>query len=183
MKNTIISLFILLSAITTVKGQHCGWDFTSIIIIDIRDSLTGKIINGLEVVLADSTGKPYTSKWNLENNKNVILYQNTDTLKFGQNLINKPQEFSKVDGPFPFGIGYYMLLVYYNNYPEFNKQGKDKIIIKDVDGDKNLGRFETVRVNFEQKNIASLCTNNYKLWHEEDGVKVVKITVNIKRKQ
>lgn len=175
-------LFILCSfvAVTGLKAQHCGWDNSNIIIVDVRDIQTGNIINGLELILADSKGKPYTSEWNI--NDRVSFIPRSDTLKFGQNVRSKGQKFSEVWGPFPFGEGYYMLRVYYNNYPEFNKKGTDQIIIRDIDGNRNLGDFETAYVTFSPQNIVPLCMDT-PIWHRKGFVDEIKITVFMKLKE
>ena len=175
----ILILFILFSN-NILIGQHCGWDNTSIIIVEVRDSQTGKIINGLDIVLADSIQNIYTSQWNKDNNKNLSFYQNTDTLRFGQNVKTSSEEFSDVHGPFRFGIDNYMLLVYYNNYQDFNRNNKDFIIIKDKDGSKNLGRFKTKSINFSNEKIIGLCVDSF-FWGNESKVEEIKIKVKLER--
>jgi hypothetical protein len=160
MKKYLFIVILILGLASCGKAQHCGWDNTDVIILDVRDSLTGAIINGLEIILADSTGKPYTSKWNLKNYKNLTFYQNTDTLKFGQNIKPKYKLSPHTAGPFPFCVDCYMLLVYFNNYPNYNSNGKDQIIIRDIDGEQNLGLFEDTSILFDRINISNLCTAN-----------------------
>lgn len=180
MRKIILLIAITVTTLPALKGQHCGWDNAYVIIVDVRDSATGQIIDDLEILLADSVGKPYRSEFNLQNFKELSFSQNTDTLRFGQNLKKETQEFSKINGPFPFGIGYYMLLVYYNNYPDFNKSGNDLILIRDKDGVKNLGSFESKNVKIGKENIVHLCTGE-SIWHHEESVNKVKIMVALKQ--
>lgn len=181
MKKVIITILIIFSLIKASQAQHCGWDYASIIIVEVTDSQSGQLINGLNITLTDSAGYPYKSKWNMENYKNLKFYQGTDTLKFGQNSIKTGEKFSKVNGPFPFGLGCYMLIVYHNNYESFNKNGKDLIAIKDIDGNKNSGYFESAKIKFNKKNIAQLCTN-YPLWRNQLYLDTIKIQVKLKPK-
>lgn len=182
MSHLKFSLFvlILISVFPTINGQHCGWDMTSIIIVEVVDKESGEIINGLNITLADSEGIAYTSRWNLRNNKHLSFYQKTDTLKFGQNLKKKSKKFSQVQGPFSFGVNTYLLLVYYNNYPHFNKEGTDLIIIKDIDGEKNLGKFKTKTLTFSQDNISGLCVDA-PIWRDDKAVNKVKIKVELEK--
>ncbi len=166
----------IILSITPTKGQHCPWDGTYIIILDIRDEVTGKIIDGLDIILTESTKKPYLSNWNLQHGKGLTIHRNTDTLKFGQNLEKQSKDFSINDDALPFGLGYYMALVYGYNYPDFNKKGTDLILINDVDGENNLGDFETKTIKFTKENIASFCKNS-PIWKNPDAVNTVKITL------
>lgn len=177
MKKLLLSVFCLVGLLTSAKSQHCGWDGCSIIVVEIVDAETGKIINGLDVRLYDSMSKPYTSEWNLRNHQNSHLYQNTDTLKFGQNLADSTEEFDHYKGPFSFGPGCYMLLVYYNNYPEFNQNGKDRIVIRDFSG-----KYETVSMPFSAENIEHLCTSN-PIWRDKKALDRVKVTIKMRKKK
>jgi len=172
MNKTFYILTLFLGLFTTAKSQHCGWDNCYVIVLDIRDSLTDDVINDLDIVLTDSTGKPYTSKWNLTNYKKTSIHQNTDTLKFGQNKRNNPN-FGAYD--IPFGIGRYMLLVYGNNYPGFNENGTDKIFIKD-----NTGHYSNLSIVFDKNKIAHMCTSS-KI--RNDGKELDETTIKIKRKK
>ena len=74
------------------------------------------------------------------------------------------------------------LNIYYNNYPEFNKKGTDQIIIRDIDGNRNLGDFETAYVTFSPQNIVPLCMDT-PIWHRKGFVDEIKITVFMKLKE
>src|SRR5690554_7304089 len=67
MGRIFFGFMIFLGFFTTAHSQHCAWDNSSIIIVEIRDSLTNEIINDLDIILTDSVGNPYTSEWNLRN--------------------------------------------------------------------------------------------------------------------
>ena len=170
MKNSIaIILLILLSAST--KAQHCGWDGTFAIILDVRDSLTSEIIYDLNIILTDSTGKPYTSNWNLENYSDYSIYQNTDTLKFGLNAYH--DDTTSNTYTIPFGIDNYMLFVYANNYPNLVESGHDKIMVQD-----KSGKYESIII--DKIKIIHMCTSN-QIWNSKKILK--KATTRIKLKK
>lgn len=178
MHKIMLPLALLLLTLSQTQAQHCQWDNAYILMVDIRDSETGKAIPKLEVLLVDSSGTPYRSSYNKTNHKNLSFHQHTKRLQFGQNIKKKRQSYSDTKGPFPFGEGHYMILLYYNNYPSFNAQGTDYIQIRDVDGKKNLGRFEMTKLPFSKKDIVSLCTSNA-IWHEETAVKAAALSVEL----
>ncbi len=174
MKKTLLILFVL-GLFSTAKAQHCGWDNCYIIMLDVRYSLTNEIINDLDIILTDSAGKPYTSEWNLYNYKETSIYQNTDTLKFGQNNGNNYPKHGAYN--IRFGVNNYLLLVYFNNYPGFNKNGTDKILITD-----NKGRYENISITFDKNKIASMCTNN-PIWDDKKLLDETTITIKLNKKK
>ncbi len=143
--------------------------------LDVRDSLTNKVINELDIILTDSIGKPYTSEWNLNNYKETSIYKGTDTLKFGQNNGNNYPKHGGYN--ISFGVNSYMLLVYSNNYPEFNKNGTDNIFIVD-----NKGNYESVSLNFDKNKIAHMClSNSIRYDKKELNETTIKIKLNKKK--
>ncbi len=181
MKRLFFLLLITIISTTITHAQHCGWDNSYIIILDARDSITNKVINGLNIVLADATGKPYTSESNLRNYPKLTITQPTDTLKFGQNVKDNKEYKYAEEGPFPFGEDCYMLIVYYNNYPEFNNPGTDLILISDPDGNSHLGTFKPQHIHFTAQNIGHLC-KSMGLWHGSEAIDRIKINVKLQRK-
>lgn len=171
LKKMYIILLIVLGLFTTAKAQHCGWDNCSVIVLDVRDSMTNEIIDDLDIILTDSIGKPYTSEWNLSNFKETSIFQNTDTLKFGQNNGNNYPKHGAYN--IPFGVGNYLLLVYYNNYPEFNKNGTDKIFIRD-----KKGRYGNSFMFFDKNKIERMCTSN-PIWHNQKALDEITITIKL----
>ncbi|MBI3259608.1 MAG: antibiotic biosynthesis monooxygenase [Ignavibacteriae bacterium] len=93
MRKSILLVFaVMLSNIAVMKSQHCGWDGSSMIIVEPIDVATGQLIDGLTLVLADSNSVPYKSTSNFEQNRDLNIYQHTDTLKFGQNYPGDPHK-------------------------------------------------------------------------------------------
>ncbi len=174
MKKNLL-FFLLIAFFSTAKAQHCGWDNCFVIVLDVRDSLTNEIINDLDIILTDSIGKPYTSEWNLENHKETSIYQKTDTLKFGQNSGDNYPKHKAYN--IPFGVNTYMLLVYYNNYPEFNKNGNDKVFIQD-----KMGRYDSISITFDKNKIADMCTSS-PIWQDKKELDETTIKIRLNRKK
>lgn len=175
MNKSIFIAIIFLGLFTTAKSQHCGWDNCSVIILDVRDGMTKEVVNDLEIILTDVNGKAYTSEWNLTNFIETSIYQNTDTLKFGQNNGNNSPKHGAYN--IPFGVNTYMLLVYYNNYREFNKHGTDKIQIND-----RQGRYKPTSITFDRGKITHMCTSN-PIWYNSESLVNAAITVNLDKKK
>ncbi|RFC55664.1 hypothetical protein [Brumimicrobium aurantiacum] len=173
---TIISIILLVALSASANAQHCEWDNTYAIILDVRDSLTNEIITDLDIILTDSTEKPYTSDWNLKNYTDYSIYQKTDTLKFGLNVNHGD---SANTYTVPIAIDNYMLFVYGNNYPNFYKSGffeggNDKIKIQD-----KSGRYESITI--DEFRIVHLCTNN-QIWRNKKILKKASTTVKLKKR-
>jgi hypothetical protein len=172
MKKTVL-IILILGLFTIAKAQHCGWDGCYVIILEVRDNATNKIINDLDIILTDSNGKPYTSEWNLKNYRNYSIYQKTDTLKFGQNISNNDPKSNIYT--IPFGINTYMLLVYGNNYPNILKSEDDKIIIQD-----RKGRYESKTI--DSIKIVHMCTSN-RIWRSKKILDESTIKIKINKKK
>lgn len=175
MNKTFYIFILFLGLFTTAKSQHCWWDNCYVIVLDVRDRLTNKIINDLDIILTDAMGNPYTSKWNLDNHKETSIYQRTDTLKFGQNNGNNYPKHEAYN--ITFGVNNYMLLIYGNNYPKFNKNGTDKIFIKD-----NKGRYDGISITFDRNKIASMCTSS-PIRHDKKKLDETTIKIKLKKKK
>ena len=175
MRSVICVLAILFAQLSSF-AQHCGWDNAYIAIVDSRDSTSGQTIEGLRIYLADSSGQPYLFPENMRSYHPEHLFIDSDTLLFGQNLRAENEEFSEVNGPFPFGVNSYMLLVSYNNYFYKGNKAKAQVVIEDP-----RGRYESQLHPFSHEKIASLCTSNT-IWHSQSALEGYTISVKLKRK-
>ncbi|MDJ1473702.1 hypothetical protein [Xanthocytophaga flava] len=171
-------LFTLITALVTafspVKAQHCGFDHAFAIIVDVRDSISGQIIDGLEVFFADSVGIPYKSEWNLIRETTLTIYQKTELFKFGQNQQKGPQSLFEPLTSFPFAINHYMKTL----GSDYDFKQSDLILIKDTDGEMNGGYYGTHKVKFKDKNIVSLCKSQ-QIWQSTEAVNKIKILVTL----
>jgi len=140
-------LFLPLSAIT-VKGQHCPFDNTAIIVVTVHEKDSSKNIPNLRITFVDSLGNPVT-KTRYKNGKAVV-----DTLRFWQNPAKttfqgridneNPSTDSKIC--FPFAKDNYVFTcshdfpntpdkIFSNNYRP--KPKKYFIKIEEIDGKEN----------------------------------------------
>jgi hypothetical protein len=162
MKKTVLFLFLTVAASNLVKAQHCKWDLISAIIVEVRDNATGQIINGLDVSLTDSLGKPYK------------------ILPVGANKFNQNKEdykkYSETGGPFAFDQHFYVLSLPASDYPGLYRRGNALIEVKDKDGAKNGGEYTTKSVTFYPDNIVSLCTN-HSIWNDDKSMEKVKVLI------
>lgn len=170
----ILLILILSNLPSFIYAQHCPWDGSRIIMVDVRDSVTGESIQGLEVALADSKGSPYNRMWS-DYHKELSIYQKGRPLKFGQNLRKKEGEHSQHKYPFPFGLNCYILIVHSENYPEYNAGGKDLILIKD-----KAGHYKNASIAFDAEQIAHLCTNS-PIWDEGEVLESVIVKVKLEK--
>jgi hypothetical protein len=171
-----IIVFTLIFNAFTSKAQHCHLDGSNVIIVEVLDSNSQEVINGLTLTLCDSLGVPYASEWNIDNCCRMDFNVKSDTLIFGQNKIRAGAKTTNSNGPYAFARNCYLLEVYGNNYPNFNLHGKDLIRIED-----KRGRYNTISVLFSVNQIASLCTD-YQWKYEREGIDQYKITVYLQKK-
>lgn len=161
-----IVLFIALVSISASHAQHCPWDLSSIMIVDVRESKTGKTINGLKITVTDSKGNPYENESYGENGINELVFtQNMDK------IIQKRSSFNQ----FPLCNGCYILIV--------SRKGElyDKfIMIKDTTIKKKQ-HFETKIVKIKPENTQSLCRES-PIWSSNDFINKMKINVLLKKK-
>lgn len=166
-KKYFVLVLVLITTITS-QAQHCFWDLSTIIIVDVRDSKTGNIINGLEITLADSIGNPIIKHNQTFNNK----------LIFDQNLKKPSEEVPSMEQR-PLCEDCYMLIV---SQGFSRKNEKLSITIKDIDNENNFSYFEPEIIKVKPENIPSLCREN-PIWESVDAVNKMKINVTLKRKE
>lgn len=161
-----IVFFIALVSISESHAQHCPWDLSSIVIVDVSESKTGKTINGLKIIVTDSKGNPYENESYGENGTNELVFtQNIDK------IIQKRSSFNQ----FPLCNGCYILIV----------SGKGKlyekfIMIKDTTFKKRQ-HFQTKIVKIKPENTQSLCRES-PIWSNNDFLNKMKINVLLKKK-
>lgn len=134
---------------------HCGYDFTSYLVINAHEN--GKIenIKNLRITLIDSSGNEVINKSNLYswvNSNKPLLF--TPNYKIDSN--NKKVEQSNTEGKwfFPFAKDYYLLSV-------VNTFEAEKFLVKieDIDKQENGGDFETQVIPLYSFNMYVLCSS------------------------
>lgn len=128
-----------------LSAQHCPFDATGIIVVNIHSSSNTANIANLEVILMDSLGKVVGEFW-----------RNPDkTTYHGPIDCNHRADVTRMR--FPFAKDNYVFVGVINllNQPH-------SIIIKDIDGNNNGGNFAPVLVKPTKSDMYSLC-GTYKM--------------------
>ena len=170
MKKRLIILFILITFYS--NAQHCGFDFSGIVVLNIHSKIDSTNIPNLKITLLDSLNKVVETKF-WRKDKNSKMHFVNDTLKFWQNpdktyyLNINPTNNSNIR--FPFAKENYVLVCNYDF-----KIKDYKIKIEDIDGLKNQGKFKTIIIKPKQIEVYPLC-GNYDLNIYPGNFKVIEI--------
>lgn len=152
-------LFLLFVSATSrgqvITGQHCGYDFTSYLVVKVQEKGKSETIKNLRVTLADSLGREVVNINNLiswtKRNEPLVFSMNYKIDKTGAKVAN--------DAPdsrwfFPFAKDQYLLSVT-NTFKAENYFLK----VQDVDGKENGGEFETQLIQLFPFNMYVLCSS------------------------
>lgn len=154
-------LFILLLAAGAASAQqnamHCGYDFTSYVVIDAHENGKTHNIKNLRVTVVDSLGNDVINTNNLYSFKNA-----NEPMKFTFNYLIGDDNKRLPEGAtaakerwfFPYAKDNYLISVV-NNFPADSFQVK----IEDVDGAENGGKFKTIIIPLYSYNMYVLCSN------------------------
>ena len=137
--------------------MHCGYDFTSYIVLDVHEQGKKENIKNLKITVVDSLGRDLINVSNLYSFKNV-----NQPLAFTMNYLIGDDNRRLADGAtakkeryfFPFAKDNYLLSVA-NTFPA----DRFSVKIQDVDGDENGGKFKTVTIPLYSYNMYILCSN------------------------
>ncbi len=153
-----IIIFLLLITLS-VKGQvmHCGYDFTSYVVLDVHEAGKTENIKNLKITIIDSLGRDVINVNNAYsfNNANAPL-QFTSNYKIGDDnkRLAEGDTATKERWFFPFAKDNYLLSVA-NTFPA----DRFSIKVEDTDGDENGGTVKPVIVPLYSYNVNVLCTN------------------------
>lgn len=163
------------------QAQHCGYDFTSYLVLNVHEEGVKENIKGLKLSLVDlegnlvvNTNNQYSWK---DNNKELIFSFNYLIDENNQRL-EKLQDGIKERWFFPYAKDNYFLSVI-NGLPA----DQLKIKIEDVDGIENGGLFETQIVEIGYFDLFVLCTNQARDYAVQFGRKANKPLEVILKKQ
>jgi hypothetical protein len=143
MKNKFYFFFLLFSISCFSQVPHCGFDFTSYLVVIPHENGNSAIINNLQITIVDENGNEVL------NTNNSLSWINKDkALLFDRNyLISKPTE--KERWFFPFANESYFLSVT-NTFPADNFSVK----ISDV-----KGVYKTQTIQLQNFNMYILCSS------------------------
>lgn len=146
MKKILLSLLSLplLSQAQINTGIHCGYDFTTYLVVEVNSEETKHAIQGLKISILTHDLKE------VFNTANMYSYTNGNLpLVFSENY--------KIDDRrwyFPYAEQAYLLSLA-NTFPAENF----KLKIEDVDGKANGGNFETIIMDLYNYNLYVLCSS------------------------
>jgi|SRR5690554_851798 len=160
MKKILLFVSILLSAHTFAQfgdAIHCGYDFTSYIVVKPHESGKTKTINGLKISICDQNGNEVINE-----NYKLSWKNNNQPLYFVRNYKidahNKPIEgFNEGKWFYYFAEDHYLVTV--SN--TFNAE-EYYLKIEDTDGDENGGHFKTFLMQLAPYNMYILCDSEEK---------------------
>ncbi len=150
--------FLLFSFITqaqVITGQHCGYDFTSYLVVKANEKGKSEVIKNLRISLADSLGREVINVNNLlswtKRNEPLVFSMNYKIDKTGAKVTNDTPETRWF---FPFAKEHYLLSVT-NTFKAENYYLK----VQDLDGLDNGGEFETQLIQLFPFNMYVLCSS------------------------
>jgi len=162
MKYTLLIILSLLAF--SVKAQlpggnamHCGYDFTSYVVLDVHESGKKENIKNLKVTVVDSLGRDLININNLysfkEANKPMVFSFNyligDDNKRLEAGAVAKKERYF-----FPFAKDNYLLSVA-NTF----QADRFSVKIEDIDGKENGGKFKTFILPLHSYNMYVLCSN------------------------
>jgi len=148
--------FIGFSGNAQVIGiPHCGYDFTSYLVLNVHESGKTENVQNLRITIVDSSGVEVINKnnrWSWVNTNKPLLF--TPNYKIDSN--NKKVEQTTSDGKwfFPFAKDSYLLSIV-TAFPADQFQVK----IEDIDQNENGGHFETQTIQLFPFNMYLLCSS------------------------
>lgn len=153
----IVYLLFAMTFSANAQQMHCGYDFTSYVVLDVHEAGKKENIKNLKITVVDSLGN------DVINVNNIYSYRNANQpLSFSFNYLigddNKRLPEGVVPAKerwfFPYAKDNYLLSVA-NTFPADNFAVK----IEDIDGPENGGKFKTLIQPLYSFNMYILCSN------------------------
>jgi hypothetical protein len=154
------------------QTQHCGYDFTSYLVLTVHEEGANKNIKGLKVSLVDLDGKEIintNNQYSWKDNNKELVFSFNYMIDENNQRIEQAIEGVKERWFFPYAKDNYFLSIV-NTFPA----DQIKVKIEDVDGDKNGGYFETQLVELGYFDLFVLCSNQIKDYTVQFGRKANK---------
>jgi hypothetical protein len=163
------------------QAQHCGFDFTSYLVLNVHQEGFNENIKGLKITLVDLNGNEIINANNQyswkDNNKELVFSFNYLIDENNQKII-QTQEGKKERWFFPYAKDNYFLSVV-NGLPA----DQFKVKIQDIDGAENGGFFETQIVEIGYFDLFVLCSNQIREYAVQFGRKANKpLEIVLKKK-
>lgn len=153
----LLIALISFSAKAQQSGLHCGYDFTSYIVLDVHEAGKKENIKNLRITVVDSLGN------DLINTANLYSWKNADKpMAFSFNYLIDDNNQRLAEGAtatkerwfFPYAKDNYLITVVNTFQPE-----RFQVKIEDKDGKENGGKFKTIFLPIYGYNMYILCSN------------------------
>jgi hypothetical protein len=152
-------LFFLLLLNFTAKAQvmHCGYDFTSYIVLDVHEQGKKENIKNLKITVVDSLGRDLININNMYSFKGAnqpLVFTTNYKIDADNKRLAEGVTTAKERWFFPFAKDNYLLSV--SNTFEADRY---QIKVQDIDGDENGGKYKTLLLPLYSYNMYILCSN------------------------
>lgn len=154
-------LFVSVSAAAQIGiggGQmHCGYDFTSYIVLDVHEAGKKENIKNLQITIVDSLGRDVinvSNMYSFTNGNKKLLFTGNYRIGDDNRRLQEGAVATKERWFFPFAKDNYLLSVA-NTFPADNF----RIKVEDIDGEENGGKFKTAIIPLYSYNMYILCSN------------------------
>ncbi len=158
MQRYCIILFLFVSFwinAQVIAGQHCGYDFTSYLVVKVYEKGKSETLQNLRLTIADSSGRDVINVNNLlswtQRNQPLVFTRNYKIDKTGARVVADTPESRWF---FPFAKDDYLLSVT-NTFNAENYFLK----VEDVTGDSNGKKFQTELIQLYPFNMYVLCSS------------------------
>lgn len=152
-----IVLLIVFTLSARAQVMHCGYDFTSYVVLDVHEAGKKENIKNLRITVVDSTGNDVINVNNVyswKNGNQPLLFSLNYKIGDDNKRLPEGATATKERWFFPFAKDNYLLSVA-NTFPADSFSVK----IEDTDGEQNGGKFKTVIIPLYSYNMYILCSN------------------------
>lgn len=153
---SFLLLFPFFTAKAQLPAQHCGYDFTSYLVLNVHENGKKENIKNLKITIADESGKEIINVNNIyswTNSNKPLIFSSNYKIDENGNRVTEEVKDQKTRWFFPFAKDNYLLSVA-NTFPADNFFIK----VEDTDGEANGGRFKTQSLQLNSFNMYVLCS-------------------------
>lgn len=154
------------------QTQHCGYDFTSYLVLNVHEEGAKQNIKGLKLTLVDLNGNEVinaNNQYSWKDNNKALVFSFNYLIDENNQRIENPIENVKERWFFPYAKDNYFLSII-NTFPA----DQLKVKIEDTDGNENGGYFETQIVEIGYFDLFVLCSNQVRDYAVQFGRKANK---------
>lgn len=154
------------------QAQHCGYDFTSYLVLNVHEEGAKENVKGLKLTLVDLDGKEVintNNQYSWKDNDKALVFSFNYLIDDNNQRIEQPIEGAKERWFFPYAKDNYFLSVI-NGLPA----DQLKVKIEDIDGTQNGGVYETQIVELNYFDLFVLCSNQARDYAVQFGRKANK---------